>query len=74
MRIWAVATAESKAELREHEHVVECVAWAPEAACAVISEAAGQEVNNDCQRNGTIINTDRLHHVVLSDICSLISR
>lgn len=28
-------------ELREHEHVVECVSWAPEAAAAAINEAAG---------------------------------
>lgn len=28
-------------ELREHEHVVECVSWAPEAAAAAVNEAAG---------------------------------
>lgn len=28
-------------ELREHEHVVECVAWAPDAAAPAINEAAG---------------------------------
>lgn len=30
-------------ELREHEHVVECVSWAPEAASAAINEAAGTD-------------------------------
>ena len=28
-------------ELREHEHVVECVAWAPASAAAHINEAVG---------------------------------
>jgi platelet-activating factor acetylhydrolase IB subunit alpha len=54
VRVWAVATAESKAELREHEHVVECIAWAPEAACTIISEAAGQETKK-AQRSGPYV-------------------
>ena len=37
-------TGECKAELRDHDHVVECVAWAPEAATPSISAAAGMEV------------------------------
>lgn len=28
-------------ELRGHEHVVECVAWAPEVAHSAVNEAAG---------------------------------
>lgn len=28
-------------ELREHDHTVECVAWAPESASLAINEAAG---------------------------------
>jgi hypothetical protein len=28
-------------ELREHDHTVECIAWAPESASAAINEAAG---------------------------------
>ena len=31
-------------ELREHEHVVECIAWAPESAHPVINEAGSAEV------------------------------
>ena len=31
-------------ELREHEHVVECIAWAPESAHPVINEAVSAEV------------------------------
>jgi hypothetical protein len=30
-----------KVELREHDHTVECIAWAPESASAAINEAAG---------------------------------
>ena len=41
VRVWVVATKECKAELREHEHVVECLAWAPESAHPAIQEAAG---------------------------------
>ena len=39
-----MATAECKAELREHDHVVECVAWAPESAFPNICAASGMEV------------------------------
>lgn len=36
-------------ELREHEHVVECIAWAPESAHPVINEAVSAEVRGkDC--------------------------
>ncbi|XP_039752945.1 lissencephaly-1 homolog [Pararge aegeria] len=41
VRIWNADTNECKMELREHEHVVECVAWAPESAAAAVNEAAG---------------------------------
>jgi hypothetical protein len=30
-------------ELREHDHVVECIAWAPEAALPAIKEAASAQ-------------------------------
>ena len=40
MKIWATETKECKADLREHDHVVECIAWAPETATAAIREAA----------------------------------
>ncbi|KAL3857348.1 hypothetical protein ACJMK2_012024 [Sinanodonta woodiana] len=48
VRVWVVATKECKLELREHEHVVECIAWAPELAHPAIAEAAG----NDVKRGG----------------------
>lgn len=41
MRVWVAATAECKAELREHEHVVECIAWAPDGSHSSINEALG---------------------------------
>ena len=33
-------------ELRAHDHVVECIAWAPETATAAINEAAASETDN----------------------------
>lgn len=47
VRVWVIATGECKAELRDHDHVVECVAWAPESAVCHINEAAGIEVCED---------------------------
>lgn len=44
VRVWVVASKECKAELREHEHVVECIAWAPESAHPTILDATGSEV------------------------------
>ena len=38
------ATKECKAELREHEHVVECIAWAPESSHPEINEAVNADV------------------------------
>ena len=46
VRVWVVASKDCKAELREHEHVVECISWAPESAHPTILEATGSEVNN----------------------------
>ena len=47
VRIWAVSSGECKAELREHDHVVECIAWAPECAVPFISEAADIDVRDE---------------------------
>lgn len=44
IRVWVVATKECKCDLRDHEHVVEDVSWAPEAANPYVIEAAGIEV------------------------------
>lgn len=54
VRVWVVATKECKAELREHEHVVECISWAPESAHPTILEATGSEVR--AQNENSICN------------------
>ncbi|KRX23941.1 Lissencephaly-1 -like protein A [Trichinella nelsoni] len=38
VRVWAVATKECKAELRDHDHVVECVCWANDSVIPHINE------------------------------------
>ena len=49
-----VATKECKVELREHEHVVETIAWAPEASHQSINEGAGNIVQKG-QRSGPFL-------------------
>ena len=39
-----MSTKECKCDLRDHEHVVEDVAWAPESANPYVVDAAGIEV------------------------------
>ena len=41
--MWSVATKECKLELRGHEHVVECVSWAPDSALPHIAAATGMD-------------------------------
>ena len=43
--VWVASTKECKAELRGHEHVVECITWAPDVALQHIAEASGIEVS-----------------------------
>lgn len=43
-RVWDFGTGETKAELRGHEHVVECAVFAPVAAYAAIRELGGLQV------------------------------
>lgn len=42
--MWVASTKECKVELRGHEHVVECISWAPDVALSHIAEACGIEV------------------------------
>ena len=44
VRVWVIATGEVKADFREHDHVVECVSWAPHSAYPNIAAAAGLQV------------------------------
>ena len=43
-------------ELRAHDHVVECIAWAPETATAAINEAAASSADGgeDNRSNGGV--------------------
>ncbi|XP_063983988.1 lissencephaly-1 homolog [Diachasmimorpha longicaudata] len=43
VRVWHMVSKETKVELRDHEHVVECIAWAPDSARATINAAAGAD-------------------------------
>lgn len=54
VRIWVTATTECKMELREHEHVVECIAWAPESAQPTINEAISVD-NKKEKRSGPFL-------------------
>lgn len=54
VRVWVVASKECKAELREHDHVVECIAWAPESANPAINEAVGTD-NKKGNRSGPFL-------------------
>ena len=40
VRIWNIASGDCKIELDDHDHVVECVAWGPEAASTYISDTS----------------------------------
>lgn len=51
IRVWIVGSGECKAELREHDHVVECVAWLPDSAVGSVNEAAGNEVSTTYDDN-----------------------
>jgi len=46
IRVWVIGTGECKSELREHEHVIECVSWLPDVAASFVNEAAGIEVSH----------------------------
>lgn len=54
IRIWCVESKETKIELRDHDHTVECIAWAPETASVFINEAAGND-NKKGQHVGPFI-------------------
>ena len=45
IRIWVVASKECKLELNDHDHVVECIAWAPENSHQTINESIGNTVS-----------------------------
>lgn len=48
------STKECKAELRGHEHVVECLSWAPDVALPHIADTCGIEVSQQSSGVSTI--------------------
>lgn len=40
-----LGTNEHKVVLKDHDHTVECIAWAPESAFTIVCEAAGNDVS-----------------------------
>jgi len=55
VRVWQAGGKDCKAELRDHDHVVECVAWAPEAATQAINEAANQAAGGDNKNSSSAV-------------------
>jgi len=53
IRVWSSETKECKMELREHDHVVECIAWAPESATAAINEACTESGSGSKSNSGS---------------------
>lgn len=55
IRIWVAAGKDTKVELRDHDHVVECVAWAPDTASEAINEAAAMDNKNSSNHTGPFL-------------------
>jgi len=59
VRVWNVASGECTAELREHDHVVECVAWAPQESYQNICGAAGIEYRKNDKAGPFLVSGSR---------------
>uniref|UniRef100_A0A8D2KU37 Lissencephaly-1 homolog n=1 Tax=Varanus komodoensis TaxID=61221 RepID=A0A8D2KU37_VARKO len=68
VRVWVVATKECKAELREHEHVVECISWAPESSYSTILEATGSETKKSGKPGPFLLSGSRDKTIKMWDI------
>lgn len=68
VRVWVVATKECKAELREHEHVVECISWAPESSYSSISEATGSETKKSGKPGPFLLSGSRDKTIKMWDV------
>ena len=53
VRVWVAGGKDVKMEMRDHDHVVECVAWAPEAATQAINEAAREASGGGNKNSGS---------------------
>ncbi|KAA0203949.1 hypothetical protein HAZT_HAZT010189 [Hyalella azteca] len=54
VRVWLTQTKECKVELREHDHVVECVAWCEGSSAASIATATATD-NRRPQNQGPFL-------------------
>lgn len=63
--MWVASTKECKVELRGHEHVVECISWAPDVALSHIAEACGIEVRMLLIRNTSTNQTNQTGAVTI---------
>lgn len=68
VRVWVTATKECKAELREHEHVVECIAWAPESAHPAINEAVGTDNKKGARSGPFLLSGSRDKNIKMWDV------
>ncbi|KAA0702027.1 Lissencephaly-1 -like protein A [Triplophysa tibetana] len=68
VRVWVVASKECKAELREHEHVVECISWAPESAHPTILEATGSETKKSGKPGPFLLSGSRDKTIKMWDV------
>uniref|UniRef100_A0A8C7YJY3 Lissencephaly-1 homolog n=1 Tax=Oryzias sinensis TaxID=183150 RepID=A0A8C7YJY3_9TELE len=68
VRVWVVASKECKAELREHEHVVECISWAPESASPTILEATGSETKKSGKPGPFLLSGSRDKTIKMWDV------
>ncbi|XP_023210427.1 lissencephaly-1 homolog isoform X1 [Centruroides sculpturatus] len=68
VRVWIISTKECKLELREHDHVVECVSWAPESAMQSINDAAGSDNKRGSRTGPFLISGSRDKTIKMWDI------
>ncbi|KAF0030477.1 hypothetical protein F2P81_017208 [Scophthalmus maximus] len=68
VRVWVVASKECKAELREHEHVVECISWAPESAHPTIQDATGSETKKSGKPGPFLLSGSRDKTIKMWDV------
>nr|XP_054749162.1 platelet-activating factor acetylhydrolase IB subunit beta-like [Lytechinus pictus] len=68
LRVWVVATKECKLELREHDHVVECVAWAPESAYPTLNELKGVETKKGVRSTPFLVSGSRDKAIKIWDV------
>ncbi|KAF0313584.1 Lissencephaly-1 [Amphibalanus amphitrite] len=68
VRVWVLNTKECKMELREHEHVVECLAWAPASAVPQITEAAGGDNKHSAHQGPFLASGSRDKTIKIWDV------